>query len=143
MADFVFNIAKGAAAEKFRDAAANGIVMLATALEADAAAKDHDSLSGFWGAAGNTEKADGGYAHKTGLTGTITVDDTNDRVDVDIPDQTWTALTATAVTDLVVAYEEAAAEATRIPLTSNDFAVTPDGSDVTAQFNAAGFYRAT
>jgi len=76
------------------------------------------------------------------LTGTITVDDTNDRVDVDIPDQTWTGLTGTAVTDLVVAYEEAAADATRIPLTAHDFAVTPDGSDVTAQFNAAGFYRA-
>jgi len=142
MADFVFNIAKGAAAEKFRDGAANGIVMLLTAQEADAAAKDHDDLAAYLAAAGTTEKADGGYARKVALTGTITVDDTNDRVDVDIPDQTWSALTGAAVTDLVVAYEEAAADATRIPLTAHDFAVTPDGSDVTAQFNAAGFYRA-
>lgn len=143
MADFVFNIAKGAAAEKFRDGAANGIVLLVTVMEADAAAKDHDDLAAFLGAAGTTEKADGGYSRKVALTGTITVDDTNDRVDVDIPDQTFSALTATAITDLIVAYEEAAADATRIPLTAHDFAVTPDGSDVTAQFNAAGFYRAT
>jgi hypothetical protein len=143
MADFVFNIAKGAAAEKFRDGAANGIVLLVTAMEADSAAKDWDDLAGFLGAAGTTEKSDGGYARKTGLTGTVSVDDTNDRVDVDIPGQTWSSLTGTAVTDLVVAYEEAAADANRIPLTAHDFAVTPDGSDVTAQFNASGFYRAT
>lgn len=143
MADFVFNIAKGAAAEKFRDGATNGIVLLVTAMEADATAKDRTDLADFFVEAGNTEKSDGGYARKTGLTGTITVDNTNDRVDVDIPDQTWTSLSGTAVTDLIVAYEEAAADANRIPLTAHDFAVTPDGSDVTAQFNASGFYRAT
>ena len=142
MADFVFNIAKGAAAEKIRDGASNVLVLLVTAMEADAAAKDHDDVAAFLGAAGTTEKADGGYARKTGITGTITIDDTNDRVDVDIPDQTWAALTSTAVTDLIVAYEEAAADSTRIPLTAHDFAVTPDGSDVTAQINGAGFYRA-
>lgn len=143
MTDFVFNIAKGAAAEKFRDSGANGIVLLVTAMEADATAKDRTDLADFMVEAGNTEKSDGGYARKTAITGTITVDNTNDRVDVDFPDQTWSSLTGTAVVDLITAYEEAAAEATRIPLTSHDFAVTPDGSDVTAQFNASGFYRAT
>ena len=142
MADFVFNIVKGAFVEKFRDAAANGIVILSTAQEAEDAAKDHDELNAYFGAAGNTEASGGGYGRKTGLTGTITVDDTNNRVDVDIPDQTWTALTGTAITDLMVAYEESAAETGRLPLTSHDFAVTLDGSDVTAQFNAAGFGRA-
>ena len=143
MADFVFNIAKGAVAEKIRDDDNDVLVLLVTVMEADSAAKDHNNLSVFLGAAGTTEKADGGYARKSPLTGVVTVDDTNDRVDVDIPDQTWSAMTATAVTDLIVAYEEAAADTTRIPLTAHDFAVTPDGSDVTAQFNASGFYRAT
>lgn len=143
MADFVFNIAKGAFAEKFRDAAANGIVALATAQEAQSAAVDHDHFTAFWGAAGNTEAADGSYARKTGLTGTVTVDDTNDRVDVDLPDQTWSALDNDLITDAIVAYEEAAGEGTRIPLTSHDFAVQADGSDVTIQFNAAGFGRAS
>ena len=143
MSDFFFNIAKGAFAEKFRDGAANGIVLLSVAQEAEDAAKDHDELNAYFGAAGNTEASDGSYARKTGLTGTITVDDTNNRVDVDLPDQTWSALAGAAITDLMVAYEESASEAGRIPLTSHDFAVTPDGSDVTAQFNASGFGRAT
>ena len=143
MADFVYNIAKGAFVEKFRDGAANGIVLLSVAQEAEDAAKDHDELNAYFGAGGNTEASDGSYARKTGLTGTITVDDTNNRVDVDLPDQTWSSLAGAAITDLMVAYEESASESGRIPLTSHDFAVTPDGSDVTAQFNASGFGRAT
>ena len=96
-------------------------------------------------AAANTEAVFTNYARKTGITGTITVDDTNERVDVDIPDQTFTSAGNGAndtLTKLIVAYENAAADATRIPLTHHDFAVTTDGSDLTAQFNASGFARA-
>lgn len=143
MADFVLNIAKGAFAEKFRDGAANGIVLLLSAAEAQAAFADHDDLDALLGAAGNTEVSDASYSRKTGLTGTITVDDSNDRVDVDIPDQTWSALEGPDPVSLVVAYEESAADSGRIPLTHHDFAVTSDGSDVTASFNAAGFARAS
>lgn len=145
MADGVFNIAKGAAAEKFRDGAANGIVLLLVANEAEATLIDRDELAAMLAEAGTTEAVFTNYARKTGLTGTITVDDSNDRVDVDIPDQTFTAAgngVNETTTKLIVAYEEAAADATRIPLTHHDFAVTTDGSDVTAQFNAAGFFRA-
>lgn len=145
MADFIYNIAKGAFVEKFRDGAANGIVLLLKAAEADATLADRDDLAALLAEAGNTEAVFTNYARKTGLTGTITVDDANDRVDVDIPDQTWTAAGNGAndtLTDLIVAYEEAAADATRIPLSNHDFAVTTDGSDLTVQFNAAGFGRA-
>ena len=142
MSDIVFNIVKGAAAEKFRDGAANGICILTLAVEADAALADHAELNALFLAAGNTEATDGSYARKTGLTGTLDVDNANERVDIDIPDQTWTALAGAAIVTLIVAYEEAAADTTRLPLTNHLFAVTPDGSDVTAQFNAAGFYRA-
>ncbi len=141
MADFVFNIAKGAFVEKFRDGGTAGIVLLLIAADTDAAMKDTDTITALL-ATGANEATDGSYARKTGLTGTITVDDTNDRVDVDLPDQTWTALAGAATTDLVVAYEEAAADTTRIPLTLHDFVVTPDSSDVTAVFNASGFGRA-
>jgi hypothetical protein len=34
-------------------------------------------------------------------------------------------------------------DANLVPLTQHDFAITPDGSDVTAVINAAGFFRAT
>jgi hypothetical protein len=142
VADFVFNIAKGAFVEKFRDGAANGGILLLIAADTDDAMGDTDTVTALL-ATGANEATDGSYARKTGLTGTITVDDTNNRVDVDLPDQTWTALAGAAITDLVVFYEEAAADATRIPLTNHDFAVTPDGSDVTAVFNAAGFARAS
>jgi hypothetical protein len=142
MADFVFNIAKGAFAEKFRDGAANGGILLLIAADTDAAMRDTDTVTALL-ATGANEATDGSYARKTGLTGTITVDDTNDRVDVDLPDQTWTALAGAAITDAVVFYEETAADTGRVPLTLHDFAVTPDGSDVTIQFNAAGFARAS
>jgi hypothetical protein len=141
MADFVFNRAKGAVAEMFRDGGTNGIVLLLSTAEADATMKDYDDLAALL-AGTPVEVADASYARKTGLTGTVTVDDTNDRVDVDIPDQTWTGLTGPDPVDLIVAYENAAADATRVPLTNHDFAVSTDGSDVTAQFNAAGFFRA-
>jgi len=145
MADGVFNIAKGAVAEMFRDAAANGIVALMTANEAEATLVDRTDLADLFIEAGNTEAVFTSYVRKTGLTGTITVDNTNDRVDVDFPDQTWSPAGNGAnetLTKLITAYENAAADATRIPMTHHDFAVTTDGSDLTAQFNAAGFYRA-
>lgn len=141
MANFVFNIAKGAVAEKVRDGAANLLMLLLSAAEADAGMKDHDTVSALLAGTAD-EVADASYGRKTGITGTVTVDDTNDRVDVDCPDQTWAALAGPDPTDLVIAYEESASDAGRIPLTCHDFAVTSDGSDVTAQLNAAGFYRA-
>ncbi len=142
MADFVFNIAKGAVAEKVRDGASNLIALLLVVAEADSTMKDYDTVAALLAGTPN-EASDASYARKTGITGTVTVDDTNDRVDVDIPDQTWAALAGAAITDLIIAYQESASDAGRIPLVCLDFAVTPDGSDVTAQLNAAGFYRAS
>lgn len=145
MADFVFNISKGAVAEKFRDGAANGLMLLLKVAEADATMKDYDTVAALL--AGTPDEANfTNYVRKTGLTGTITVDDTNDRVDVDMPDQTWTSAgggTNNTLTDLVIAYEESASDSGRIPLTNHDFAITTDGSDLTATLNASGFFRAS
>ena len=142
MANFVFNIAKGAFVEKIRDGATNLGVLLLTVSDTDDVMNNADTVADLLAGTPN-EATDGSYARKTGLTGTITVDDTNNRVDVDLPDQTWTALAGSAILDLVVFYQESAADSGRIPLTLHDFAVTPDGSDVTAVFNAAGFARAS
>lgn len=145
MTNQVFNIAKGAFVEKFRDGAANGEVVLLKVVEADAALLDHDELNALLGAAGNTEANFTNYARKTGLTGTITVDDTNERVDVDLPDQTWVGAgngINNTLVKLLVNYNQGAGDVNIIPLTHHDFAVTTDGSDVTAEFNAAGFGRA-
>jgi len=145
MADGVFNIAKGAVAEKIRDSASACLILLLKANEAESTLRDRDDVAAVL-ANGSTEADFTNYARKTGLTGTITVDDTNDRVDVDIPDQTWTAAgggTNNTLTKLVVAYQESASDAGRVPLTHHDFAVTTDGSDLTAQINSAGFFRAS
>jgi len=146
MADGVFNIAKGAVAEKVRDGASNLGVLLLQANELEADLIDHADIAALLGAVGNTEATATNYVRKTGITGTITVDNINNRVDVDIPDQTWTALGGTTnntLTKLIIFYDEGGTDSTRIPLTHHDFAITTDGSDVTAQINAAGFYRAT
>lgn len=144
MSDGVFNIAKGAFAEKFRDSAANGLILLLKVNETAATLVDYDTVA-LMLAGSNTEANFTNYARKTGLTGTITVDDTNDRVDVDIPDQTWTAAgggTNNTLTKAIVAYQESAADSGRIPLTHHDFTPTTDGSDLTLVVNASGFARA-
>ena len=145
MADQVFNISKGAFVEKIRDAGTNVLVLLLQANEAESTLIDRDTVALMLAEAGTTEATFTNYARKTGITGTITVDDTNDQVDVDIPDQTWTSAggaTNNTLTKLVTAYEESAADSGRIPMTHHDFAVTTDGSDITAQVNSAGFGRA-
>jgi hypothetical protein len=145
VADVVFNIALGRVAEKIADSATVLGVMLLKVAQADATLRDHDTLAAILGAA-NTEADFTSYVRKTGITATLTVDDTNNWVDADIPNQTWSpagGATNNTLVKLIVYYEEAAADATRIPLTAHDFAVTTDGSDLTAQIAAAGFYRAS
>lgn len=146
MADQQFNIAKGAVSEKVRDATGNLIVLLLESNETESDLIDHDDLAAMLGATGNTEASFTNYARKTGLTGSVTVDDGNDRVDVDVADQTWTSAgngTNETLTKAVVAYEDSAADSGRVPMTHHDFAVTTDGSDLSVEFNSAGFARTT
>lgn len=157
MADFVFNIAKGRIVEYFNRVDTNDpansaliIVVLATSgLESDATLKDKDDLAAV--VAGTTnEVTNTNYARKVLTDADITMpapDDTNDRFDLDIADQTWTSVAAgDGWSRLLVCYDgdtTAGTDANIIPLTSHDFVVTPDGSSITAQINAAGFFRAS
>lgn len=142
MADFVFNVGKGVTAEKVNDGSASIGVMVIKTAESDALLKTRTTLTNVL--AHNTEAGAVGYSRKTGLTGTVTVDQTNNRVDVSIPNQTWTGVAVGETwAKVIVYYEDAAADGTRIPLTAHDFVVTTDGSDITVQFAAAGFYRAS
>lgn len=146
MGDFVFNIAKGAVAEKVRDGANLAIMILATSgIETDAALKDLTTVTAL--VAGTTnEVTNSGYSRKTisNASVTLTVDNTNDRVDVDIPDQTFSAIVAGDGWNDAVVYEDTGgADGSRVPLTQHDFVVTPDGTDITLQVASAGFYRAS
>lgn len=158
MANQVFNISLGRVAELYNrvdtnDPANSALVIAAVAAgtTTDATFKDADTLTACLpGAGGSAEATNTGYARKTLTDADIVAfapDDTNDRVDLDIPDQTWTGVAAgTNWTDLIISYDSdttAGTDANIVPLTLHDFIVTPDGSDITAVIAATGFYRAS
>lgn len=159
MGDIVFNIAKGRTAEYCQRVDANDpagsvlvVVLLAsTGLEADAVLIDKDTLADVL--AGTTNEATNtGYSRielDDTEIGPFAPTDASDRFDCDIPDQTWAGVAndgTGAIGAFLVCYDPtsgAGTDADVVPLTKHDFAVTPDGSNITAQIAAAGFYRAS
>lgn len=157
MADFAFNISKGKSAEFAARVNAsdptNAVLIVAliasTGVEADATLLDKNEFADLVSGATNFATNTGSTRKSLDQTGgvTVTVDDTNDRVDIDIPDQTWTALAndgTGAISDVVIGYDSdstAGTDANIVPMSFHDFAITPDGSDVTA--TVAVFYRAS
>lgn len=158
-ANFVYNIGLGRVVELYNRVDSNDpansaliIALLASSgIESDATLKDKDDLAAV--VSGTTNEATNtGYARKVLTDSDLSAfapDDTNDRTDLDIPDQTWTGVAndgTGAIGDLLVCYDSdttGGADSAIVPLTQHDFAVTPDGSDITAQIAAAGFFRAS
>lgn len=127
------------------------VVVILKAAEADATLEDYDSLSALLGAAGNTEADFTNYARKVLTDADVSdpaPDDTNNWQASDIPDQTWTSAGGTTdntTAKFIVCYDPdstGGTDADLIPLTHQDFVVTTDGTDVVAQINSGGFYRA-
>lgn len=157
MANQMFNTGLGRMAEFYNRVDLNDpanavltIVVLATAgIETDAVLKDSTDLADVLGGTTN-EVTNTNYA-RIELVDTDLVafapDHTNDRVDLDIPDQTFSAIAAgDGWQDLLICYDSdsgAGTDAAIVPGTMHDFVVTPDGSDITAQIATAGFYRAS
>jgi hypothetical protein len=158
MADLAFNRSKGRTVEYAERILGNDptnsafLASLWNITQSDAVQIDLDDIAAIEASGSNAELTSGtnaNYVRKTiddtgeGLT--VTYDDTNDRVDIDVSDITWTALGAgTAITDLIFGYDSdttGGADSAVRPVSQHDFAVTPDGSDVTAVIAAAGFYR--
>lgn len=146
MADIVFNIAKGKVAYYATLPATNDALIAVpietTGIEADGTLQDYDNLSVLLAAASNEQTTMG---RKTLASVTVTVDDTNNRVDVDCADITWTAATGNAVSALVICYDPDTTTGTDtdlIPLVKLDFVATPAGGDIIYQVNSAGFFRA-
>ena len=145
MADFTFNVAKGKVKYYAELPGTNDALIVipleSSGLEADATLKDYDTVSALLAGTTNEQATAG---RKTITSVTVTLDDTNDRLDLDFADQTWTALTGNAIGALLVAYDPdttGGTDADLIPLTKHDWAITPDGSDVTATVNV--FFRAS
>jgi hypothetical protein len=145
MAASIFNIAKGALAHYARLGAANDALIavpIETAgLEADATLLDFDTLAAVVAGATNEQTTMG---RKT-LTGvTVTVDDTNNRVDIDADDITWAAATGNPVSKVVICYDDdttGGTDSNLIPLVLDDFAATPAGGNIVYQVAASGFAR--
>ena len=156
MADQVFNIALGRVVELYKrvdenDPATSVLTLVVFDCAAtDAAVKDVDTLAALEALASNAEVTNTNYARieldDTDLTA-YAPDDTNDRADLDFPDQTFTAVASgDSWTDIAVCYDSitgSGVDSAIVPLTWHDFAVTPNGGDITAQPAAAGFFRAS
>ena len=154
MANQVHNIALGQVVAYYRRVDENDpstaelYVIAWAASDTDDAIKDADTVAAIEALASTAEATNSGYARKVLTDADIvafSADDTNNRVDLDIPDQTWTAVAAGSNwTDLGIAYGlNGGAGSAKIPLTWHDFAVTPSGTDIVAQIAAAGFFRAS
>ena len=154
MANQVHNIALGQVVAYYRRVDENDpstaelYVIAWAAPDPDDAIKDADTVAAIEALASTAEATNSGYARKVLTDADIvafSADDTNNRVDLDIPDQTWTAVAAGSNwTDLGIAYGlNGGADSAKIPLTWHDFAVTPSGTDIVAQIAAAGFFRAS
>lgn len=153
MADLVFNIAKGRFVELYNrvdlnDPATAELYVIAFASTAtDAVIRDLDTVAAIEADANTAEATNAGYARKALTDADIVAfapDDTNDRVDVDIPDQTWSAVAAGSNwTDICIAYGlNGGLDSAKVPLTWHDFVVNPSGADIVMQVAAAGFARA-
>lgn len=156
MADFVFNQALGRVAQLYKNVDDGSpsdsrlLVVPITTTATDATLRDLDTLAAVLANGDTSELTASNWERKTITAADIaySVDDANDRVDLDIPDQTWTSVAASNdSTDLLVCYipdgVTPGADSTVIPLSCHDFAVTTDGNDVVAQIATAGFYRAS
>jgi hypothetical protein len=153
VANFVFNIAKGRVAELGNRVNSNDptnsvflVIVNDAGGDSDATMLDRDTVSALFGGTSD-EVTNSNYARKSITSITVTTDDTNDRQDVTIADQTWTAVGAgDSWTDIVMAYDSDSTggdDTNVVPMTNHDFAVTPDGSDITADFPADAFFRAS
>lgn len=156
MADFVFNVALGRTVEWYNNVDTNSpansafvlLVLASAGLESDAVLRDKDTFADLVSGTTN-EVTNVGYARKV-LTdadfAALTVDDTNNRIDLDFADQLFTGIGAGDLwAKVVIGYDSdttAGTDANIVPMLAYDITVTPNGGNITLALNAAGFFRA-
>jgi len=153
MSDFTFNVALGREVELYSRVDSNDptnsalilVVLRAANLESDALLKDYDNLSLLLAGASD-EATNSGYARKTlddTALAAYTVDDTNDRIQLLLPTQTWTSVAAgDSWSKLLVCYDNDTTSGTDtniIPVTAHDLrysgaSIVPNGSNIVVAF---------
>jgi hypothetical protein len=149
--NFTFNIAKGKVKYYAELPAANDalivVLLKTTGLQADATLADYDDL-GTLLAAANDECDFTNYTRKTLASVTNTVDDTNNWLDTDAADFTYTAAGGAAnngISKALICYDPdttTGTDSSIIPLTGHAFTATTDGNDLVVTVATGGFYRA-
>lgn len=138
MANVIFNIAKGRLAQYADLPQANDALILvpfaASGLGSDATLVDCATLTAVKAAA--TEQTTLGRKTLSGVT--VTVDNANDRVNIDAGDVTWTGTGGAAIGAVVICYDPdttGGTDSDLIPLSKHDCAMTPDGTDFVLTIN--------
>ena len=158
MANRCFNISLGEVKAYYRRVKENDptnaaiIIVLLKVAEVDGTLEDYDELNALLLAAGNTEADFTNYARKVltdaDLAAVPAPDDANSWIDLDLPDQTYTAAGGAANNTMVkaiICYDSdttGGTDANIIPLTHHDYTPTTDGSDLPLNIDANGFFRA-
>lgn len=158
MADTVANIAKGRIVEFYNRVKSNDptnsafiVVPILKGSMTDDQFRDADTLSAVLALC--TERAASGWSRKTltdaDLAALPAPDDTNNRYDVDLPDQSWTPTNATHTVDaFLLCYDSdttGGTDANILPLAKYDApaTITPDGLPIELRWDPAGFFRAS
>lgn len=149
MADGMFNVSRGFVGYYAGLPAADDslivVLLKSSGLVSDDALADYDTLADLL--AGTSDEADfTNYSRKTLASVTNTVDDTNNRRDVDAADFTYTSAggaTNNTIAKAVVCYKPASgsADSAIVPMTHHDLAFTTDGTDQAITLPTGGFYR--
>ena len=158
MGDGVFNIAKGRVIGYHDRVKANIVaaseysIMLGIGAISDATLIDLDDFAAIIADGGFTESVATNYVRKVFTDSTLDAlpgpTDGSDFNHADMADIVWTALgngANSTLTRLILGYDPLGTDvdANIIALCFFDFSVQTDGTDVTAQVNASGYFRAT
>lgn len=152
MANFVFNVVKGKPRYYLElPAAADGLFLVLlqfTSLEADATLRDYDDLAALLAGTSN-EMTFTSYTRKAVVPTAPTIDDANERVDIDAPDVTSYTNGGGATErcgKAILTYDPdtgTGTDSTQIPILAWDCDINFDpGVVTTLPFNAAGILRA-
>ena len=148
MGAITFNVSLGKSAYYAGLPAANdsliAVLLASSGLVSDATLRDYDDLAAILAGASD-EATFTGYSRQTLTSVNVTVDDTNNRVDIDCADPTWSPTTSQALGKIVICYKPASdsPDSDIIPIFADDFSVTVATGTVTYQVAADGFYRAS
>ena len=118
------------------------VLLQSANLVSDGTLRDYDDLAAVL--AGTSDEADfAGYSRQNLANVNVTIDDTNNRVDITCDDPSWSPTASQALGKIIFCYKPSstAVDADIIPLFADDFAVTVSTGTVTYQVAADGFYR--